>query len=160
MLGNNKGLTLTELIVTIAIMGVVMLPISLTFFNGYNSFFTENNNMLIQQQAREAIDSVISDLRKNDDKINKITISPDNKKLTISNDIPLITYDFQESQKKLQRNNIDIIDKGILSFKVEEDDTGENPILKIELSFETTDKRVEKLETSYRFKAITKENFN
>jgi prepilin-type N-terminal cleavage/methylation domain-containing protein len=52
---SQKGVTLTELIVSIAILGIIVVPISLVFTSGYSSFFKESNKMTAQQCAREAL---------------------------------------------------------------------------------------------------------
>jgi prepilin-type N-terminal cleavage/methylation domain-containing protein len=59
----QKGTTLTELIVALAILGIILSPISLVLYLGYKDFYSENNNMNAQQNAKEVLDKILEDLR-------------------------------------------------------------------------------------------------
>lgn len=65
-ISGERGMTLVELIVTLAIIGVIMLPISLMLYVGYQSSFTENEATIANEQARTAMDRMMNDLRKYD----------------------------------------------------------------------------------------------
>ena len=59
MLKNNKGVTLLELIITIAIVGIVFLLIAPLFFTGIN-FFGDSNAMVMDQANLRKIMTDIS----------------------------------------------------------------------------------------------------
>lgn len=72
-LGNNRGFTLTELIMTIAVLGVIMVPVSLVLIQGYQSYYVESDSMDAQREAREIMygdgvtsHGIIGVLREND----------------------------------------------------------------------------------------------
>lgn len=52
---NTKGVTLVEVIVTIAIILIIMLPISLVFTTAYSGFIEESDKITAQQAARELL---------------------------------------------------------------------------------------------------------
>lgn len=70
---SKKGFTLTELIVTVTLMGIVLIPVALMLNTVLRNYFKENDTMVAQQTAREifygnggSISGVIEDMRKND----------------------------------------------------------------------------------------------
>ena len=60
---NNKGLTLMELIITIAIMGITLQMIYSLFFVGNKSFNFGKNKGLAQQKARTVSELITNELR-------------------------------------------------------------------------------------------------
>ncbi|HEY5583137.1 MAG TPA: prepilin-type N-terminal cleavage/methylation domain-containing protein [Ruminiclostridium sp.] len=52
---NKKGLTLVEVVVTVAILAIIMIPISLVFTTAYASFIGESDKVTAQQSAREIL---------------------------------------------------------------------------------------------------------
>lgn len=60
---NNKGITLIELIITIAIMAIVIQTIYSIFFVGNKSFNISKNKGFAQQEARIAMDIINKELR-------------------------------------------------------------------------------------------------
>jgi prepilin-type N-terminal cleavage/methylation domain-containing protein len=59
----KKGLTLVEMLVALAIMGVLLVPVSMIFYSGYSNYYNENDDMISIQKSREVMDSIIEDLR-------------------------------------------------------------------------------------------------
>ncbi len=51
----TKGATLTEVIITVAILMIIMAPISLIFITSYTSYINENDKATAQQSAREIL---------------------------------------------------------------------------------------------------------
>ncbi|MCR4434245.1 MAG: prepilin-type N-terminal cleavage/methylation domain-containing protein [Clostridiales bacterium] len=64
--GGQKGITLTELLVTVAILMVVMLPISMVLLQGDKNYRIEKDTSDSQRAVREAMDLIMEDLRQND----------------------------------------------------------------------------------------------
>lgn len=52
---SEKGVTLVELITTIAILAIIITPISLVFNMGYSQFFKESDNVIAQESGREIL---------------------------------------------------------------------------------------------------------
>ncbi|PYG85643.1 prepilin-type N-terminal cleavage/methylation domain-containing protein [Ruminiclostridium sufflavum DSM 19573] len=52
---SNKGMTLVEVIATVAIMAAVMIPISLIFTTAYSNFITESDKSEAQKSARAVL---------------------------------------------------------------------------------------------------------
>ncbi len=52
---SKKGMTLVEVIATVAIMAVIMVPISLIFTTAYSNFITESDKSTAQKSARAVL---------------------------------------------------------------------------------------------------------
>ncbi|MGE4282257.1 MAG: PilW family protein [Clostridia bacterium] len=65
-LSNKKGYTLVELLVTIAIIGIISVPISSFFIANYSTFFKESNSVEVQQVARMGMEVIMTNMRKAD----------------------------------------------------------------------------------------------
>lgn len=52
---SEKGITLVEVVVSVAILAIIMLPISLAFTTAYSSFINEADKITAQQSAREVL---------------------------------------------------------------------------------------------------------
>jgi prepilin-type N-terminal cleavage/methylation domain-containing protein len=52
---SNKGLTLVEVVVAVAIMAIIIVPISLVFTTAYTSFIDESDKVAAQQGARDVL---------------------------------------------------------------------------------------------------------
>lgn len=123
----EKGLTLVELIVTVAILGVIMVPISLMLYVGYQSSFNENELVTANEQARSAINMMMNDLRAYDfasssyDENGVLIKHVNNNQLVIKNDL-VYSYDGQGNIKK----NGEIICQQVKNFSVSEYYDGTN----------------------------------
>lgn len=51
----KKGVTLVEVVVTVAILAIIIVPISLVFNTAYSSFIGETDKVTAQQSARELL---------------------------------------------------------------------------------------------------------
>lgn len=77
---NSKGVTLTELLIVIAVMGVALLPASQALFMGIETFVTENENMGRVYDGHTALEMITDKIRFNgtevltDIKIESITL--------------------------------------------------------------------------------------
>lgn len=52
---SNKGISLVEVIATVAIMAIIMVPISLIFITSYTNFISESDKAVAEQCAREVL---------------------------------------------------------------------------------------------------------
>jgi len=52
---SKKGVTLVEVVVAVAIMAIIMVPISLVFNTAYTNFIVESDKVAAQQGAREVL---------------------------------------------------------------------------------------------------------
>lgn len=64
-MNNNKGFTLLEVILTIAIMSLVMGYFTTFFSNEIRFYYSKDNDIQLKQDARIAMDRVVTKLRKN-----------------------------------------------------------------------------------------------
>jgi prepilin-type N-terminal cleavage/methylation domain-containing protein len=78
---SNKGISLVEVIVTVAIIGIIMAPISLVFITSYTNFINESDKAAAEQFAREVLYGngitsygVIGDLERSDAKASDIIL--------------------------------------------------------------------------------------
>lgn len=52
---SNKGVTLVEVMVTVAILAIIIIPVSTIFNTAYSSFIAEADRITAQQGAREVL---------------------------------------------------------------------------------------------------------
>lgn len=78
---SNKGLSLVEVIATVAIMAIIIIPISLVFTTSYSNFNIESDKAAAQKAAREVLYGkgfssygVMGDLERSNAGSDKITI--------------------------------------------------------------------------------------
>lgn len=78
---NKKGMTLVEVVATVAILAIIMVPISLIFSTTYRNFNVESDKATAQESAREVLYGkgfyygsygVIGDLQRSNADLNKI----------------------------------------------------------------------------------------
>ncbi|QNU68114.1 prepilin-type N-terminal cleavage/methylation domain-containing protein [Ruminiclostridium herbifermentans] len=112
---SKKGMTLVEVIATVAIMAAIMIPISLIFTTAYSNFITESDKSIAQKSARAVLYGkglygnglisygVMGDLQRSNVGSNKIQIGENingdsNRGKSISildeNNLPIQTYIF------------------------------------------------------------------
>ena len=60
----RNGFTLVELLVTIAIVGIIVPPILNFFLSQYQTYYREENKMEAQQTSRSALDYIVSHMRR------------------------------------------------------------------------------------------------
>ncbi|MGE5370393.1 MAG: PilW family protein [Solirubrobacterales bacterium] len=118
----RKGMTLVELLVALAILGVVMIPISLMLQVGYRSAVEENLQVTALGQARTAMTMMMDDLRRYDFE-NRI-YDPGGALVKIAGPQQLIVksdlvYRFDASNGTLRRNG-DVVCERVKFFTVTE----------------------------------------
>ncbi len=99
----EKGFTLIEILITLAIIGIVMLPVSMVFYWGYSNYYFENDDMNTVQRAREAMDAIMEDLRRNDSP--SVNVIDGGNTLFINKDL---VYTYSAKDKELLKNGISI----------------------------------------------------
>ncbi len=97
-LKSNRGVTLVEVIVTIAILAIIVIPVSTIFSTAYSSFIAEADKITAQQSAREilygkGINSygVMGDLERSNATVGDVLI--DNSAAAMAGRSISITYD-------------------------------------------------------------------
>jgi prepilin-type N-terminal cleavage/methylation domain-containing protein len=61
LLNQNKGLTLIEIIVAIAILGIILVPLIGMFTNGFTNIFTMGNKTRAVTEAQAVLDFIYSE---------------------------------------------------------------------------------------------------
>ncbi|WP_225624098.1 PilW family protein [Thermoanaerobacterium thermosaccharolyticum] len=69
---NNKGITLVELLVTLALLGIVISIYSSLYYSGYKSYKSTQDNIDIEQNVRYAMNYIINQIDKGPSSINII----------------------------------------------------------------------------------------
>ena len=77
---SNKGISLVEVIVTVAIMAIIIVPVSMVFITSYTNFISESDKAAAEQCAREVLYGkginsygVMGDLERSNASGNRIT---------------------------------------------------------------------------------------
>jgi len=124
-----KGLTLVELLLSMALMSIIMVSISSLFLIQYRSASAEIKKAEMQANARQSINMIISDLRRSEaessiyDENGVLKKIADSEKLIINNEI--IYY---VDNNVLKRNGVDVC-KNIKKFSIlERSENGVNVI--------------------------------
>ena len=65
ILKNNKGFSLVEVIVATIIFAIISVPLASFIYTIQRSYKVENDRIETQQKAREALDSIMKDLKSN-----------------------------------------------------------------------------------------------
>ena len=77
---NQKGFSLIEMMVVVAILGLIVLGLVTFFTGGAKSWVAGQSQLEAQRNARQAMDRMVREIREG----NSFTISTDNKSVTIS----------------------------------------------------------------------------
>ncbi|MBZ4647085.1 MAG: hypothetical protein PWR27_1961 [Petroclostridium sp.] len=62
-LKNCSAYTLVEMLVVVAIIGLISIPATLFFISNYTTYFKETNKMDVQQLARAGMDFIVTKMR-------------------------------------------------------------------------------------------------
>ena len=101
---SEKGLSLVEVVVTVAIMAIIIVPISLVFTTAYTNFTKESDKVAAQQAARDVLygnnvnsygvmNGIMGDLERSDAASSKIHIGDDDSTTTASS----ISIDYKDA---------------------------------------------------------------
>lgn len=115
----NKGLTLVELIISIALLGIIILFMFSFFYFNYNSFYRSNINYNVQTNLNEVLRTFEEELRFADEiKIydNNDKIQSHNKNYIYLKDNTIKLKKINNETKNLTANDIKI---NQLSFQVD-----------------------------------------
>ena len=77
---NQKGFSLIEMMVVVAILGLIVLGLVTFFTGGAKSWVAGHSQLEAQRNARQTMDLMVREIREG----NSFTISTDNKSITIS----------------------------------------------------------------------------
>ncbi|NLD45706.1 MAG: prepilin-type N-terminal cleavage/methylation domain-containing protein [Clostridiaceae bacterium] len=155
----QKGTTLTELLVSIAILCIIMSPVYLVINTGYRYYFIENDNMLAKESSRIIMEKIIEDLRMYE---NEYTEAADpNGYILVIKDAGYfpeneLIYTYFKDLKVLKRNGINVLDNPqveVVAFSaVQEIQNYDSWIIEIGISVRTGKSDVINLQSSYRTK--------
>ena len=159
---SKKGMTLVEVIATVAIMAVIMVPISLIFTTAYSNFITESDKSTAQKSARAVLYGkglygnglisygVMGDLQRSNvggSKIKIVDINDDtNRENSISildnSNSPILTYKFDGTKLEY----IYINDKGdtVKEDYFENDSSDKKEVKVLDFSVEMKKKGIDK----------------
>ena len=159
---SKKGMTLVEVIATVAIMAAIMVPISLIFTTAYSNFITESDKSTAQKSARAVLYGkglygnglisygVMGDLQRSNvggSKIKIVDINDDtNRENSISildnSNSPILTYKFDGTKLEY----IYINDKGdtVKEDYFENDSSDKKEVKVLDFSVEMKKKGIDK----------------
>lgn len=119
LLKDEKGITLVELIIALAI-SLIVLAVGYNLFSfGLNSFSRESDNVDNQAKARRVLREISLDIRKVD--AASIVIQSDEAEETVF--IGDVSYTFQKETHTLLKNG-EVFVTGVKSFSVEKSTDG------------------------------------
>jgi prepilin-type N-terminal cleavage/methylation domain-containing protein len=155
----QKGTTLVELIVSLAILSIILSPISLVIYLGYKDFYVESENMNAQQNAKEVLDKILEDLRMYENEHTKVDNSVV-KTLIIKDNIHFpgdeLIYTYLPDQKMVYRNSSPVlegIETEVVDFGIEETILNYDTwVIDVDISIKVSKSDIIKLQTSYRTK--------
>ncbi|MDI3311323.1 MAG: prepilin-type N-terminal cleavage/methylation domain-containing protein [Thermoanaerobacterium sp.] len=110
---DDKGFTLVELLVTLALLGLVISIYSLLYYSGYNSYKDTQNNIDIEQNVRYAMNYIVNQIDKGPSSIN---IIDNGHGLVI--DSTYIQFDTVNNKLYLDQNRGHEIATNIVEFNV------------------------------------------
>lgn len=73
---NKRGVTLVELLIVIAVIGVALVPASTALLTGMDTFATENDNMQRVYEAQNTVDYITDVVRKHADESINFVANP------------------------------------------------------------------------------------
>ncbi|HHV60711.1 MAG TPA: hypothetical protein GXX49_10585 [Clostridiaceae bacterium] len=149
-LRSNKGISLTELMVTVTILIVVMTPVSLLFTSSYKNFFIEEDTVKAQEQARYAMETILTDLARHNS--GNIQISPEGELVIVPGSL-VYEMDGNEIKKKNPSELSEIIIcTDVKDFKVKITSSLADPLVEIEIETQKGRGRKINLKNAYRIK--------
>lgn len=110
---NKKGFTLIELVITLAILGIVLPVIFSPVFFSFKNFDTQNEKTNIISDTRAVMDYLTREIRKSD----QVTV--DDNKITITIGTDLVIY--EEDNGDLKKDG-KVINEGIGELTIKKSD--------------------------------------
>lgn len=149
MLKNRKGVTLAEMVLTIALLGIIMTPLTLVVMQGFNSYDVESNTVAAQEAARNIMNGIMEDLRENES--NAVNV-PNVNTLIIRNDLK-----YEYTGGKLLKNGVSVFEREHstlhMEFSIRSQTEGfEGQIIDVKLDLTIGKGRAAELRNSYRRK--------
>jgi prepilin-type N-terminal cleavage/methylation domain-containing protein len=132
---NNKGFTLVELLVTLALLGIVISIYSSLYYSGYKSYKNTQGNIDIEQNVRYVMNYIINQIDKGPTLINIIDnghgLNIDGNYIqfdTINNKIYLDQNRGHEIATNISEFNVKLKNSNVLNIEIvgqNKDGTGE-----------------------------------
>ncbi|MCX7920415.1 MAG: hypothetical protein N3B21_00105 [Clostridia bacterium] len=153
MCKGKNGATLIEVVSTVAILFVVLAPLSLIFNTWYDDYYEENYRVMLQKRSMETMQQIMQDLRMFAD--GNTAVVDSGTKLFIKGDL---IYSYSPYQKKLFKNSTSVfLDSEtieVTAFNVEETSVPDNDssLINITITLKTKRNIEITLQNSYRRK--------
>jgi len=115
---NNKGFSLIEMMIVVAILGIIILGLVTFFTGGTKSWVAGQSQLKAQREARQAMDRMVKEIREARSINNSSTLSSISFNSPFNGDI---TYNYNSGDKKVYRQksgNSSIVIDNVLVFEV------------------------------------------
>lgn len=159
-LKGKSGFTLIEIVLTIAVMGIILVPISILFMNQYKITILETKRVQAQSDTSQALQFILSDLKKYEapnslyDSDGNLVKIADGLKLKIKDNILYYV------ENGVLMRNTDAICKNIRDFSITEISEGnESNVIEIDFTVYVNlqdQSRDIRIQSSYRRKLPNK----
>lgn len=175
MIKSEKGFTLIELVATLALLSIVIVPISAVFIQGTRGYDTENRAAIQQDTVREAMNDIMIELGQHEFESKTYDVDKDllsildgttkvkvgvsgNTQLTLKDTTKDIKYSWANGQQILNKTISPNTDptktwENITGFSVSEVLNGDSGIVTVEITSQIGTNKEFKLRNSYRRKS-------
>lgn len=174
---SEKGTTITEIIAAVAILAMLMIPLSYIFTTSYTKFITESDRAAAQQVAREILygdglnfNGIIGDLEKSglqSDEVNIENLSGNGLRISIPAATGSRIYEYLPDSNggEFKYNSKKINEKSSAGYKIKindftvqkvsENDNNDSQI-RVQVKVSCHNSGIVEVESSYRFPDIEK----
>lgn len=132
-LKKKKGFTLVELILVIALIGVISVPVYGLFYTQHINTLRESYQIESQQEARLTVDLMLSDLRRYEAENSTYDEENNLKKLADGSTLKIkdgLSYYIQNGS--LMKNDLELV-HNVAEFSVKEESIGEENLISIDI---------------------------